>query len=295
LIGGEKMENNITGHTRLVGLFATPIRHSVSPMIHNTAFQELGIDAVYLAFDLGVDRLSQAIDSIKNLEMLGANLSMPNKMAAVPMMDELSEAAKLVGAINTIVNHEGKLTGHITDGTGFMRSLKDKEIDVIGKKMTIIGAGGAATAIIVQAALDGVKEIAVYNRHDDFYTSVQKKLAYVQENTSCLITLHDLEDKSALADDVADSVLFINATGVGMQPNIEASPIEDFSIIREDLAVYDVIYNPRETKFLREARLRGAKTANGLGMLLYQGAAAFELWTQQEMPIEKIKPIVENS
>ncbi|MGM0124263.1 shikimate 5-dehydrogenase [Enterococcus sp. AZ194] len=289
------MENGITGHTRLVGLFATPIRHSVSPMIQNTAFQELGIDAVYLAFDLGVDRLPQAIESIKNLEMLGANLSMPNKMAAVPLMDELSTAAKLVGAINTIVNQNGKLIGHITDGTGFMRSLQDIEIDIIHQKITIIGAGGAATAIIVQAALDGVKEIAVYNRKDEFYTKVQEKLAYVEENTDCKISLHDLADKEGLEKDVAQSVLLVNATGVGMQPNTQASPIEDFSIIREDLAVYDVIYNPRETRLLKEAKIRGAKTANGLGMLLYQGAAAFELWTGQEMPIEKIKPIIENN
>ncbi|KAF1296079.1 shikimate dehydrogenase [Enterococcus sp. JM4C] len=289
------MENGITGHTRLVGLFATPIRHSVSPMIHNTAFQELGIDAVYLAFDLGVDRLPQAIESIKNLEMLGANLSMPNKMAAVPLMDELSTAAKLVGAINTIVNKDGKLIGHITDGTGFMRSLQDIEIDIINKKITIIGAGGAATAIIVQAALDGVKEIAVYNRKDEFYEKVQEKLAYVEENTDCKISLHDLADQESLAKDVAESALLVNATGVGMQPNIEASPIEDFSIIREDLAVYDVIYNPRETKLIKEAKARGAKTSNGLGMLLYQGAAAFELWTGQEMPVSKIKPIIENS
>ena len=289
------MENMITGHTRLVGLFAEPIRHSVSPMIQNTAFQALGIDAVYLAFELGTERLPHAIESIRNLEMLGANLSMPNKMAAVPLMDELSEAAQLVGAINTIVNTEGKLTGHITDGTGFMRSLQDQHIDIIGKKMTIIGAGGAATAIIVQAALDGVKDIAVYNRKDAFYDKVQQKLTYIEKQTGCHIHLHDLEQEEQLAQDVGDSALLVNATGVGMKPNLEAAPIQDFSIIRPDLAVYDVIYTPSETRFLREAKARGAKTANGLGMLLYQGAAAFELWTGQAMPIDKVKPIIENS
>lgn len=288
------MKNTITGHTRLVGLFATPIRHSVSPMIQNAGFEALGIDAVYLAFDLGTDRIERAIDSIKNLEMLGANLSMPNKMAALPLMDELSEAAKLVGAINTIVNKDGKLTGHITDGTGFMRSLKDMDVDVIGKKMTITGAGGAATAIIVQAALDGVKEIAVYNIKDDFFEKIQDKLTYIAENTDCKITLNDLADQEALAKDVAESVLLANATGVGMKPNTEDSTIKDFDIIRPDLAVIDIIYIPRETKLLREAKARGAKTSNGLGMLLYQGAAAFELWTGQEMPIDIVKPIIEN-
>ena len=289
------MENKITGHTRLAALFATPIRHSVSPMIHNTAFQTLGIDAVYLAFEVGTEGLKQAIDSIKNLDMMGANLSMPNKILAVEYMDELSEAARLIGAVNTITNHQGKLTGHNTDGTGFMRSLQDIEVDLIGKKMTIIGAGGAATAIIVQAALDGVKEITVYNRKDDFYDKIKEKLAYISENTNCTINLHDLSDEAALAEDVAESALLLNATGVGMKPLEGQTPIQDFSIIRPDLAVCDVIYTPRETEFLKQARLRGAKTNNGLGMLLYQGAAAFEKWTGQEMPIAIVKPIIENN
>lgn len=289
------MENRITGHTGLVGLFATPIRHSVSPMIQNTAFQVLGIDAVYLAFEVGNDGLGQAIESIRNLEMLGANLSMPNKMLALDSMDELSEAARLVGAINTITNDNGKLTGHITDGTGFMRSLDDIDVNVIGKKMTIIGAGGAATAIIVQAALDGVREIAVYNRKDEFYETIQEKLTYIADNTPCEIQLNDLADEAKLSADVADSALLLNATGIGMKPMQDKTPIQDFSIIRPDLAVCDVIYNPRETEFLKQARLRGAKTNNGLGMLLYQGAAAFKLWTGKEMPIDIVKPIIEKN
>ncbi|MHC5373689.1 shikimate dehydrogenase [Enterococcus sp. LJL120] len=289
------MTKEITGHTRLVGLFATPIRHSVSPMIQNAGFQALGIDAVYLAFDLGTDRIERAIDSIRNLEMLGANLSMPNKIAAVPLMDELSDAAKLVGAINTIVNQDGKLTGHITDGIGFMRSLKDIDVDIIGKKMTITGAGGAATAIIVQAALDGVKEIAVYNIKDEFFERIQATLQTIAESTGCKIVLNDLADEAALAKDVAESVLLTNATGVGMKPNTEASTIKNFDIITKDLAVVDIIYTPRETKLLKEAKARGAKTSNGLGMLLYQGAAAFELWTGQAMPIDVVKPIIENN
>lgn len=289
------MTKEITGHTRLVGLFATPIRHSVSPMIQNAGFQALGIDAVYLAFDLGTDRIERAIDSIRNLEMLGANLSMPNKIAAVPLMDDLSDAAKLVGAINTIVNQDGKLTGHITDGIGFMRSLKDIDVDIIGKKMTITGAGGAATAIIVQAALDGVKEIAVYNIKDEFFERIQATLQTIAESTGCKIVLNDLADEAALAKDVAESVLLTNATGVGMKPNTEASTIKNFDIITKDSAVVDIIYTPRETKLLKEAKARGAKTSNGLGMLLYQGAAAFELWTGQAMPIDVVKPIIENN
>lgn len=289
------MDNKITGHTKLTALFATPIRHSVSPMIQNTAFQSLNIDAVYLAFEVGTEGLEQAIASIRNLDMIGANLSMPNKILAVEFMDELSEAARLIGAVNTITNDKGKLTGHNTDGTGFMRSLKDIEVDIIGKKMTIIGAGGAATAIIVQAALDGVREITVYNRKDEFYENIKEKLAFISKNTECIISLKDLADEQTLAKDVAESSLLLNATGVGMKPLEKQTPIQDFSIIRPDLAVCDVIYTPKETEFLKQARLRGAKTNNGLGMLLYQGAAAFEKWTGQEMPIDSVKPIIENN
>jgi len=286
------MDNKITGHTKLAALFATPIRHSISPMIQNTAFQEVGIDAVYLAFEVGPQQLREAIDSIRNLEMIGANLSMPNKMAALQYMDELSEAAQLVGAINTITNEKGKLTGHITDGTGFMRSLIDLQVDVIGKKITVIGAGGAATAIIAQAALDGVREVAVYNRKDNYYDQIKEKLTDMAARTGCHIHLNDLADTKDLANDVAESVLLLNATGVGMKPLEGQTPIQDFSIIRPDLFVYDVIYTPKETEFLKQARKKGAKASNGLGMLLYQGAAAFEKWTGQEMPIDKIKPIL---
>lgn len=285
----------ITGHTRLTGLFATPIRHSISPMMHNAAFKALDIDAVYLAFELGTERLPAAIESIRNLEMLGANLSMPNKIAALPLMDELSEAARLIGAVNTIVNDNGHLTGHNTDGIGFMRNLQDIGVNPVGEKMTLIGAGGAATAIITQAALDGVREIAVYNRKDGFFEKAADKLRQIESGTQCTITLNDLADEDKLAGDVSESMLLANATGAGMAPNVEAAAIENFDLIRPDLAVVDVIYNPRETKFLREAKERGAKTANGLGMLLYQGAAAFKLWTGEEMPIDIVKPIVENS
>lgn len=289
------MENKITGHTKLTALFATPISHSISPMIQNTAFQALNMDAVYLAFEVGTEGLEQAIASIRNLDMLGANLSMPNKILAIDFMDELSEAARLIGAVNTITNVQGKLTGHNTDGIGFMRSLEDMEVSIVGKKITIIGAGGAATAIIVQAALDGVKEITVYNRKDEFYEKIKEKLRFISENTECVISLHDLADEKHLAKDVAESTLLLNATGVGMKPLENQTPIQDFSIIRPDLAVCDVIYTPKETEFLKQARLRGAKTNNGLGMLLYQGAAAFKKWTGQEMPIELIKPIIENN
>lgn len=288
------MKNNITGHTRLAGLFATPSEHSISPLIHNTAFQALNIDAVYLAFEVGKETLPQAIQTIRDFKMLGVNLSMPNKRLAIKYVDELSQSARLSGAINTISNDNGKLIGDNTDGSGFMRSLEEASIDIIGKKITLLGTGGAAMAIIAQAALDGVREIAVYNRRNKSYKEIEEKLSYIGQNTATIISFNDLEDEERLAMDVGESSLLVNATSVGMKPMEKKSPINNFSIIREDLLVYDIIYTPRETELLKQAKAKGAKTMNGLGMLLYQGAEAFEKWTNKEMPIEEVEKIIKN-
>ena len=152
------MAERITGHTELIGLMAYPIRHSSSPAMHNEAFAYLGLDYAYLAFEVDNNTLEDAVKGIRALKLVGSNVSMPNKTVVGQYLDKLSPAAELCGAVNTIVNENGVLTGHITDGIGFMQALKDNDIDVIGKKMTIAGAGGAATAIEIQAALDGVKE-----------------------------------------------------------------------------------------------------------------------------------------
>ncbi|MGX7418284.1 shikimate dehydrogenase [Carnobacterium gallinarum] len=286
------MSERITGHTQLVGLFATPIRHSISPQMQNEAFARLGLDYAYLAFEVGKAELPAAIQSIKTLEMRGANLSMPNKQLACDYMDHLSPAAKLAGAINTIVNDDGVLTGHITDGTGFMSSLQMNRIDIIGEQMTILGAGGAATAIIIQAALDGVKKISVFNAKDGFFASATEKMAEIQAETNCDIQLHDLAEVEKLAKEIATSAILVNATGVGMKPLEGQSLITDPELLRSDLVVADVIYTPSETALLKLAKEQGCQTLNGLGMLLGQGAAAFKLWTDQEMPIEEIKELL---
>lgn len=284
----------ITGYTRLAGLIAKPAKHSISPLMHNTAFKANNIDAVYLSFEVEKPQLAAVIKSITALNMIGANVSMPYKMAVIPYLDELSEAAKLIGAVNTIVPSGNGLVGHNTDGNGFMRSLADINVDIIKKEMTIIGAGGAATAICVQAALDGVKKINVFNRQDDFFATSQAKLETIAQKTQCTITLRDLADTKAVNTAIYHSHLLVNATAVGMKPNEDQTALSDFSAFHENLAVYDVIYNPRETKLLQIAKEKGLKTANGLGMLLYQGAYAFELWTGKKMPLEIVKPLVEN-
>lgn len=287
------MAERITGHTELIGLLAYPIRHSVSPAMHNEAFAYLGLDYAYLAFEVDNETLEDAVKGIRALKMAGANISMPNKTPVIQYLDRLSPAAELCGAVNTIVNDNGVLTGHITDGTGYMRSLKDNGIDVIGKKMTIVGLGGAATAIEVQAALDGVAEMSIFNIKDKFWDSAQEMIEKIRERTDCRIVLYDLADLDRLKSEIADSYLFANATGVGMKPMEGQTYIPDKSFFRPDLIVTDVIYSPRETAMLKMAKEAGCKTMNGMGMILFQGAAAFELWTGQEMPIEHMKKVLD--
>lgn len=283
------MEKRITGHTELIGLMAYPIRHSSSPAMHNSAFAKLGLDYAYLAFEVDNDSLEGAVQGIRSLKLVGSNVSMPNKTVVHKYLDKLSPAAEMCGAVNTIVNEDGVLTGHITDGTGYMMSLKDNGVDVIGKKMTIVGAGGAATAIEIQAALDGVAEISIFNRKDEFWANAEETVRKINEKTNCKAQLFDLADLDKLKEEIASSYLFTNATGMGMKPLEGQTYIPDKSFLRPDLIVSDVVYYPRETELLRMAKEVGCKTMNGLGMMLFQGAAAFKMWTGEDMPIEYMK------
>ena len=286
------MAERITGHTELIGLIATPIRHSSSPRMHNEAFAKLGLDYAYLAFEVGNEELEDTIKGFRAMKVRGSNVSMPNKTVVHKYLDKLSDAAQMCGAVNTIVNDDGVLTGHITDGIGYMSGLKDAGIDIIGKKMTIVGAGGAATAIQVQAALDGVKEISIFNRKDEFYERAQKTVKDINEKTNCKATLYDLEDLDKLKEEIASSYIFTNATGMGMKPLEGQTYIPDKSFLREDLIVTDVVYAPAETALLKMAKEVGCKTLNGFPMMLFQGAAAFKLWTNQDMPLEHVKEVM---
>lgn len=287
------MTERITGHTELIGLMAYPIRHSSSPAMHNEAFATLGLDYAYLAFEVDNSTLEDAVKGLRALKMVGSNVSMPNKTVVGQYLDELSPAAQMCGAVNTIVNDNGKLIGHITDGIGYMQSLKDNNIDVIGKKITVAGAGGAAKAIEVQAALDGVKEISIFNIHDSFWEAAERTVQVIRENTDCVVNLYNLDDKEKLREEIADSYLFAQATGVGMKPMEGQSVVPDKSFFRPDLIVTDTIYSPRETALLKMAKEAGCKTMNGLGMMLFQGDAAFHLWTGKHMPIDHMKEVLD--
>lgn len=290
--GIEIMSERISGKTKLIGLLATPISHSISPKMHNEAFAKLGLDYAYIAFECGEEQLEYTVNGFRALNIRGYNVSMPNKITICKYMDNLSPAAEMIGAVNTVVNDNGILTGHITDGIGYMKSLEDAGIDVIGKKMTLIGAGGAATAISIQAALDGVKEISIFNRKDKFFSIGEKTVKDINEKTKCKAQIFDLEDTEKLALEIQDSVILTDASPVGMKPLENLCNISDPSMLRADLVVSDIVYIPNKTKLLEIAESRGCKTINGLGMMIWQGAEAFKLWTGEEMPVDYIKELI---
>ncbi|WP_311408157.1 shikimate dehydrogenase [Liquorilactobacillus uvarum] len=287
------MTERIDGHTILIGLMAYPIRHSMSPTMHNNAFAKLGLNYAYLAFDITNDKLSDAVKAIRTLDMRGSNVSMPNKQKIIPYLDKLDPAAKLCGAVNTVVNDDGILTGYTTDGTGFMKSLEDEGLDIRGKKMTLSGAGGAGTAIAIQAALDGVAEISIFNAKDKVWDNAKRNVDIINEKTSCKATLHTLEDQEDFKSEIADSAIYCDSTGVGMKPLEDETLVTDPSWFRKDIIVYDTVYAPRTTKLMEVAQKAGVTHVfNGLGMMLEQGAEAFKLWTGKNMPVEYIRELL---
>lgn len=280
----------ITGHTKLTGLLGSPVAHSISPLMHNEAFHLLSLDYAYLCFDVTENTLPEAVNGLKACGIRGFNLTMPCKNRVVELLDELSPSAKLIGAVNTVVNENGRLIGYNTDGIGYMHSVKDAGHDIIGKTMTLMGAGGAATAICAQAALDGVSSVHVFARRTSrFWNRTQALADTINSTLPCRVLLHENEDLNALKNAVSESAILVNATSVGMAPNTEASIITDTSLFRPELIVSDVIYNPRKTRLLQEAKKNGCPVFNGMYMLLYQGAEAFRLFTGKEMPTEIIK------
>lgn len=280
---------NICGTTQLTALLGHPAAHSISPLMHNEAFSILGLDYVYLAFDVLPSQLKTAVEGLKAIHIKGFNLTMPHKTAIIEYLDELTAASRLCGAVNTVINDNGRLIGHTTDGTGYMRSVSYAGFQVTGKTMTILGAGGAATAICTQAALDGMKEIHIFKRNNTTFSKTEEFARNLTRHTKCNVQVFDLADTGQLKHSLSESVLLTNATNIGMEPDIHESLITDTSFFHPDLIVSDIIYHPGETRLLKLAKEAGCPTMNGLYMLLFQGAAAFEYWTGREMPIEPIR------
>lgn len=281
------MEKRISGHTGVMGLFGSPVGHSASPEMYNFCFQHDGLDYAYLAFDVKAGDMPETINTIRLLKMRGGNFTMPCKNIAAKLMDRLSPAAELTGACNAFVNEGDVLIGYITDGIGFVKNLKEHGIEVKGKKVLVLGAGGAATAIQVQLALEGTEEIRIFNRQDEFYDralETQKKLK--EKVPECRVTVDRLEDKEKLQKAVAEADILTNATAVGMKPDLHEETLIPKKWLRKDLAVADIVYNPEVTRMLEEAGEAGCQTIEGKGMMLWQGAENYLLFTGKEMPVE---------
>ncbi len=272
----------------LACLLGSPVAHSISPAMHNMAFEELGINCEYKAFDVDKSGLEKKVRELVEEGVLGFNLTMPNKQAMCSLCDELSDAARISGSVNTVLNDKGRLIGHTTDGIGFMKACEDAGFNPGEGKMVILGAGGAAKSILVQAALDGLSDITVFNRRGNNWDQISGIIDLLKKETACNIKLLEY-DKDLLGKELSEAKLLTNASSVGMAPHEEGCLIEDGSLFHKGLDVYDIIYNPLETRLMKMAKAAGCKTANGKLMLLYQGAAAFKIWTGKDMPVEKIK------
>lgn len=272
----------ISGRTRVYGIFGFPVEHSFSPGMHNAAFDKLGMDACYVPFAVSPDKLGEAVKAITSLRLCGLNVTVPHKEKVIPYLDELSEAARLIGAVNTIEVRDGRLVGHNTDGRGFLRALKqDARFNPRGRSFFFTGSGGAARAVGFSLALAGAKKIVFHDvdtaKADALANDIRRRTGADAETAG--------PDMLAAVTNEADCL--INATPLGLRKT-DPLPIGKDSILKRHL-VCDLVYNPPETALLRAARARGAKRFSGLGMLLYQGVIAFEIWTGRKAPVPVMK------
>lgn len=273
-----------------MGLIGSPVGHSGSPAMHNYGFELLGLDYAYLAFDIPREKAGEALQAAKTFRVRGLNVTMPLKQAVLEHLDEQTPAVKLIGACNTIVEEEGRWVGYNTDGVGYVRSLADRGVEMAGKRMVLLGAGGAGTALLVQCALSGAAEIAIFNRRGPSFDRAQETACTLAEQApGCRVEVCDLAERALLEEKIAGCDILANATNVGMAPREEECLLKRFEILRPGMVVTDAVYNPRETVLLREARQRGCVTVDGKAMLLWQGVEAFRLFTGREMPVQQVR------
>lgn len=273
--------SGVTGKTRVAGVMGWPVVQNLSPFMHNAAFAALGLDWVYLCFPVHPDRLGEALAGLPALGIAGVNLSLPHKVAAVRHLDELSDRARLVGSVNTVVVREdGTLYGHNTDGEGFVRGLAEAlGVTPAGLKAAVVGAGGVSRSIAASLALGGAAEVAVFDTEPARAEEVAALAA--RANPYCRgVPLNERTVREA----VAGADLVVNATPVGMWPAVDAAPAVDPDLLRPGQILYDVIHNPPESRLVELARRRGARALGGLPMLVHQGALAFQAWTEVEPP-----------
>ena len=279
------MKQAITGSTTVCGVIGDPIEHTLSPAMHNAAFRELGLDFVYLPFHVHPRGLEAAIGGMRGLNIRGLNVTIPHKLSVIPLLDDVDPAASRIGAVNTIVNYKGKLTGYNTDAPGFIHALHQEVADLKGRQVLVIGAGGAARAVAFALAGEGA-ELTILNRQEEFDWA--EELAATIHNAFGLKVTAALLEHLNLAPALAQASVLVNATSLGMAPNDDLSPVPA-DLLRPGLIVFDVVYNPLETRLLREAKAAGGRAISGLEMLVWQGALAFQMFTGYPAPVELMR------
>lgn len=281
----------ISGRTKAFALFGSPVEHSLSPAMHNASFAELGLDCVYLCHDVVPSAVAAAVAGARAMGFAGFNVTMPCKAAVIEHLDELSPAARLMGAVNTVKREGDRLIGHNTDGAGLLRSVAERGFDVAGADVAVIGAGGAGSAVYTQAALDGAGRVSVFKRANASFEPTSQKIAALSERTGVNLTLTDVADEAALERAVREADIVVDATRVGMAPLESQSNVKE-EWLRPGQAVVDTVYHPRETKLLALAARAGATPIDGLGMLLWQAAIAEEIWLDVAMPVDRVREAV---
>ena len=264
----------------LVGAFGCPIDENPTGVMEEAAFAAKGLNYRYLTIKVNKGDLEPAVQAVRAFNMRGVNCTIPHKVEVLKYLDELSEAAEIIGAVNTIINNDGKLFGENTDGKGFITALKDAGVSVEGKNITVLGAGGASRAISVECALAGAKKLTIANIDKE---TGEELVKLINERTQAHAEFILWDHPVAVP---ADTDIFVTATSVGLFPNVNEKPDVNYDTVTSNMVVSDVIFNDPHTLFLQEAEKRGAKTVNGLGMLVNQGAVNFTLWTGVEAPID---------
>jgi len=276
----------IDGETRVVGVIGWPVRHSLSPLMHNAAFGVLGLNWVYVPFAVTPDQVTATVQAVRALDLVGLNVTIPHKLAVLPLMDEVSAEARALGAVNTIINDDGRLRGRNTDGEGFLRSLREIGGDVTGRRVALIGAGGSARAVALAVAKAAVAKLTIINRTVEKAELVAEMVQAAQPGAA--VKVLGLETEEA-GQAVREAQVVIDSTAVGMYPHHETAPVIPVEWLQREQTVCDLTYNPRETVLLKAAKAVGAITLDGTGMLVHQGALALEYWTGREAPVEVMR------
>jgi shikimate dehydrogenase len=277
---------SVKATTQIYGIFGHPVKHSLSPNMHNSAFQTLGLDSVYVAFDIEPENIGDATSAIRTMGIKGINITIPHKQTIIPYLDEVSPDAKLTGAVNTVKNDGGKLTGYNTDVRGFLRAIReDLDFSPEGKTLFLVGAGGAARAVMSACCMNGISVIYLTDILQDKAIILAQDFKENFQNIE--IEPLSIEDKDILAEKLGGSDILVNASPAGMDG--EGKPDIPIPSLNKNAVVYDLVYKPPDTNLLIEVRELGYKASGGLSMLLYQGAESFEIWTGEKAPVDVMK------